>query len=63
MRQDGICEHKFKHHVVLGEVTDSGAGEGNIQGEPGERQVSESKEILERKSTMMGACQRDIGAK
>lgn len=63
MRQDGICKHKLRHHVVLGEMTDSGAGE-DIQGEPEQLEVSESKEILERKSTKMGgACQRDIGAK
>ena len=35
MRQDGICKHKLRHHVVLGEMTDSGTGEGDIQGEPG----------------------------
>lgn len=47
----------------LGKWLILGLGKGIYKVNPEQPEVSESKEILERKSTKMGVCQRDIGAK
>lgn len=50
-------------NILLGEVTDSKAGAGNIQDEMYKNHkitVLESKEVLQK--TRIGTCHRDIGA-
>ena len=43
-------------------MADSCAGARNIQDELEHLIVTESKEVLKKNSTLMGACQRDTGA-